>query len=433
MENKTSFFKALWLYKGFIIALTLLGFLLSYFVTDFVINQLVCNYEFEIITEVDPSNIFNEAYIEERLKQIDDYNKYVADNKDFKNVKLQSVSLSSGYDYKDIYTNLKYELVSENTYVVRIKQNEFKTTFVSSKGTVSEGLSKCESNTKKIFTQSLKYYDDLKDSDPINVINPSIKLTINKDKGFILVNYNNPFIIASIGSSTMLIIALIIFFIILKKKGTNYFKDISDNENVYNNPFHKSYWKNSLNAFKNVKDLAVIAILFAMMLMCKLIPIPTGFGNLGLSFTYLFFSIISMIYGPVVGIVIGLLSDVLGYFINSSGGAFFPGYTLDAMTAGFVYGIAFYKTKLSFSKCLYARMFINLVVNVIFGSLWYSIMYNLNFDQYVTYITIISLPKNLLFLLPQSILLFIVLKAMTRPLYAFGLIDLKVKENVTVF
>ena len=45
----------------------------------------------------------------------------------------------------------------------------------------------------------------------------------------------------------------------------------------------------------------------------------------------------------------------------------------------------------------------------------------------------ISLPKNIIYLLPQTILLFIVLKAMTKPLSAFNLIDPRISEHVTIF
>lgn len=440
MEERINIFKALWLYKGFLLILSLLGFLVAYFVTDYVVNQISCYYEFEIQTEVAPNLIFSEDYANERLKQIEDYNNWVDnDAKNYQNVKVSKVSLSSGYDYVEILSSAKYEEKEDNVYIIRIKQNRFKTTFVSSKQEISEGITKCRTNMTKLLTQKLKYYDDIKDSDPTNVVTPRISVTISNlnnnelNNGFNLVNYNNPFIYGAFSAGAMFIISIGLFFIMIHGKNKDYFTDISDNETIFKTPFHKLYWKNSVTGFKNVKDLSVIAILFAMMLVCKLIPIPTGFGNLGLSFTYLFFSVISLIYGPVVGIVVGLLSDVLGYFINSGGGAFFPGYTLDAMAAGFMYGICFYKTKLTFAKCLYARLFVNLVVNVIFGSLWYAIINGLSFEAYQTYIAFISLPKNLLFLLPQTILLFIVLKAVMRPLSAFGYVDEKVKNHVTLF
>ena len=74
-----------------------------------------------------------------------------------------------------------------------------------------------------------------------------------------------------------------------------YISHIEDNIEIFSSIFHKGYWKNSLSFTKNVKDLCTVSILFAMMMVCKLIPIPSGFGSLGIGFTYLFFSVITLI------------------------------------------------------------------------------------------------------------------------------------------
>lgn len=176
----------------------------------------------------------------------------------------------------------------------------------------------------------------------------------------------------------------------------------------------------------------MISLLFSMMLLCKLIPIPSGFGSLGIGFTYLFFATISLIYGPLCGLFIGLCSDTIGYFIHPSG-MFFFGYTLDAMLSGFIYGICFYRKRITFANCLAARFFVNIFVNVGLGCLWWKILYQLDFDAYITYMTLTSLPKNVLYLLPQSLLLFIVFKALSKPLASFGLIENAISENVKLF
>lgn len=191
---------------------------------------------------------------------------------------------------------------------------------------------------------------------------------------------------------------------------------------------HKNiYTKNNyiivseVSSLKKGKSVTTLAMLFAMMLVCKFIPIPSGFGNLGISFTYLFFALIGLLYGPAVTFGIGILSDTIGFFINGTG-YFFLGYTLQAAMSGAIYGICFYKKKVNFANVLCARFLINIFMNAIFGSILYTIVmtelkwfsqefWNVTFS----YMLLLSLPKNVVYLLPQSFLLFGFLKV-TMPL-----------------
>lgn len=211
-------------------------------------------------------------------------------------------------------------------------------------------------------------------------------------------------------------------------------KILYDNQNFYKNCFCKNYWKMAFKPLRKVKDITTISMLFALMLISKFIPIPSGFGNLGLSFTYLFFAIIACIYGPVYGFLIGILSDTIGFFLTSSGGGVFNfGYTLQAAFSGFIYGLCFYKTKIDFSKSLIARFFVNIFMNAIYGSfLFIFVTYfnnepSFNLMNYLEkvkyYMFLISLPKNILYLLPQSILLYFVLNSACKVLERFKLIS----------
>ena len=60
-------------------------------------------------------------------------------------------------------------------------------------------------------------------------------------------------------------------------------------------------------------------------------------------------------------------------------------------------------------------------------------MLGLGYDAFIAYMLTISLPKNIVYLLPQSLLLFFVLKAIANPLYHMNLIDEKVKANFSFF
>ena len=109
-----------------------------------------------------------------------------------------------------------------------------------------------------------------------------------------------------------------------------------------------------------------------------------------------------MIYGPFVGFFIGVCSDVIGYIIAPSG-VFFPPYIIQAALTGMIYGFCFYKTSLSFGKVLLARSLINFFMNVIYGSFCFGWMYGYSKEVIFSYMLLVSLPKNIVSLLPQAL------------------------------
>ena len=178
---------------------------------------------------------------------------------------------------------------------------------------------------------------------------------------------------------------------------------------------NKKYWNLSTKPLVKVKDMTMLAMLFALMMACKFVPIPSGFGNLGLGLTYLFFAITAMVYGPVYGFVVGVFSDIIGFFISDSSGIFHLGYTLQAALTGFIYGLCFYKTKINFSKVFLSRLLVNLFINVIYGSFLYLLVFypdqKENYKElYSSYVLLMALPKNIIYLLPQSALLYYVIR-----------------------
>lgn len=245
---------------------------------------------------------------------------------------------------------------------------------------------------------------------------------------FIVTNEVNRFIPALISSITGVIISA--FYFIYKKDDK---KIEYDNENFYRTPFYKSYWKNSMKFLNDTKKIVTIAMLFALMMVCKIFALPSGFSNLGISLTYLFLSIIGLIYGPIAGLTIGFFSDVLGYFLfDKSGQAFYIGYSIQAMLAGFTYGLFFYKTKITFTKCFFSRLIVNLLLNVVWGSICLGDIMGYDYETIKMYALIIALPKNLIYLIPQSILLYVFLKFVIPILYRNKYISRSVKESVSV-
>lgn len=211
-----------------------------------------------------------------------------------------------------------------------------------------------------------------------------------------------------------LVIGFIIFSVVvyfLRNKIRIQEVDIYESGKIFKYPFTKKYWKSAVKEVTNLKifDMCLISILFALQLVMKFISLPSGFANLSIGLTYLIFVYIALIYGPIWGLIIGFGSDMIGFIMHPT--TFHPGYTIQAMLTGFVYGLCFYKTDLRFSKTLLSRMIVNIFLNGIFGAFLWGDFAGLNRDATITYMVLVSLPKNILYLFPQAILLYFFLKA----------------------
>lgn len=258
----------------------------------------------------------------------------------------------------------------------------------------------------------------------------------NPDDIVELKNSFSPYYGGLIASSFGILFSIILVSYYLKNE--NY--EIEDNINLFHTPFHINYWKGQLSKLKNTKSLVVLAMLFSMLLVSKLFSLPSGFGNLGIGFGFIFLSIIGLIYGPTVSIIIGFFSDIIGFFITPQQGMFYIGYTLQACLASFTYGLCFYKTRINFSKVLLARFIVNIFLNVILGSYLQCRIFMMSgslasenfFLTFKAYALLYSLPKNIIYLLPQSIALYFVIKVVTPILSRFKIIEYQNKNLVTL-
>ena len=91
-------------------------------------------------------------------------------------------------------------------------------------------------------------------------------------------------------------------------------------------PFSRSYWRTALRELQNLRMLTLAAIVVALRIVLSGLYIPLG-DNLNIFFGYFVNSLGAAIYGPVVALLSGFATDVLGYFVHPTG-PFFPGYVL---------------------------------------------------------------------------------------------------------
>lgn len=180
--------------------------------------------------------------------------------------------------------------------------------------------------------------------------------------------------------------------------------------------FSRAYWRAAAEEFKNLRTLVFAALICALSVAVTPLFVPVG-ENLRVMFTFLIFSVGASVYGPLMAVLVGLVSDNLAFFLAPSGPWFF-GYTLSTMVAGFWYGLVLYRRRPTMLRLFASRAVVNLLVNVAMGSIWSAVLYGKGYLYYL----VKSLVKNTI-LLPFEVMLLGALFALVLPAFRrFGLL-----------
>lgn len=387
----------------------IVSFILGFFITDLINTQkgiYVSNFSYVGDKNLDFDNIINEDFLNS-----------VKEN--HPGLDIDEVDVKKMLEKND-FSIIKNE---DDTYTITTKIKYYETSYISKSIKILNRAETFIKYTLIDFTKDSKsiVYQDNKIGQIENTYSTWIGGLFGLGGGLLL--------------TTLVIIILPKKSIKLEKKDT-----FIDNENIFKNPFIKKYWSTSIKELKTTKKIVTLAMLFAIYMISRFIYMPSGFGNLGLNFGYLIQSVICMIYGPVVSLGVGLFGDVLGHFIKPSGYGFHFGYTIQAMLACFTYALCLYRTRITFSKVLLSRIIINLLLNVVYGSYLMMTIYISSgsisqeslFEAYKIYALAYSLPKNIVYLLPQSILLFIIIKTLAPALERMGFLPKNSSKSISL-
>lgn len=355
-----------------ILTALVISFWLGYFITENIHNQNFTYYNVSISSEtIDTKKIDVDFFLDALIKKDGTYSYATVKPNDFFN--NNDIEISKQDKLINIKIKAKYFIGSEES-VLSYKSLE---------------------RYEKVMKKVVSFHDE--------------EASVNS---ITLIDYYNP-LTNGIFSLVAGLFVVFILFALMWKKITFPDDKIYENNNIFKHPFNIEFWIKSINSVKKMKifDMCLISILFALQMLMKFISIPSGFADLGIGLTYLVFAYICLIYGPIWGLIIGFGSDIFGFLIKPT--IFHPGYTLQAMLTGFVYGLCLYKTDLRFSKVLICRLIVNILLNGIFGAFLWGSYSKLTFDATVIYMYAVTLPKNIIYLIPQSLLLYGFLKAAT--------------------
>ncbi len=166
----------------------------------------------------------------------------------------------------------------------------------------------------------------------------------------------------------------------------------------------KEYWRTAAKELKNVRSLTGAALLAALGPVLAMCTIQVN-QYMQIGFTSLIHAMTGYLYGPVVGCVAGGMADILKYIIKPTG-VFHPGFTLNEMIVGFVYGCFFYRKKITLPKAIGARMIMTFGINLTLTPLWLSMLYGSAFKIMVP----ARIIKNIIMIPVDVFLLYSVLK-----------------------
>ena len=168
----------------------------------------------------------------------------------------------------------------------------------------------------------------------------------------------------------------------------------------------------SLRELKSTRCLALTALLIAVNITLDLLGLTIKLPpNLRIGFGFLCNAAIGMLFGPVVAMMAGIGTDVLGYFAgNLTMGAYFPGFTVTAIMGGLFWGLWLYPRRLTVGRAIGAKACINLFCNIGLNSLWLS----MTGGEAMNALLALRIPKNLLVLPLEVVLLYVGMKMILK-------------------
>lgn len=132
-------------------------------------------------------------------------------------------------------------------------------------------------------------------------------------------------------------------------------------------------FKDSYKELKNLNTLVMTSLLIAVGIVLGYFSIQvTDSIKIGVSFVAT--QLAATLFGPVVGGIMGGVADILKFIMKPTG-AFFWGWTFNAIVGPVIYGIMLYKKKLTFPRILLSKAVVAVVVNMFLGCYWSSMLY----------------------------------------------------------
>lgn len=186
--------------------------------------------------------------------------------------------------------------------------------------------------------------------------------------------------------------------------------------------FSHAYFKEAAKVFKDARKLAFAAVICALRLAVKSLSLQIAPG-VYLSFDCYVNALGSLVYGPLMALCVGAVSDTIGGVMFPKGAYFFP-FILVEMSSGFIFALFLWKKRLTAPRLLAAKFTVNFVCNILLNSLiqkWYYALFDADKVYYV--INGVRIVKNLVLFPLEATLICILVNALLPGLKSLNYVD----------
>lgn len=188
---------------------------------------------------------------------------------------------------------------------------------------------------------------------------------------------------------------------------------------LYPHPFCAGYWRDAFAELKDTKMLVFAALIVALRVALKtVIRIPLG-PNLDITPAFMANALGAMVYGPVVGALGAIVSDVLGVMLR--GDTYFLPYVLTEISGSVIFALFFYRQKITPTRVILSRFCICLFVNILLQTPIDMLYQYVHYGYNNVVITIPRIFKNLFMFPLESVALTLFLSAIQPITYRMKL------------
>ncbi len=186
----------------------------------------------------------------------------------------------------------------------------------------------------------------------------------------------------------------------------------------FRTPFSADYWRQAFSELKNTRALVFAALILALRIAMKPLKIPIA-ADVNITFGFVVNALGAAVYGPVVALLSGALSDTLGYLVAPSGVYYFPFIILE-MAGSLVFALFLYSTDITPVRLILSKFCVNMFVNILLNEPIMVRYYQLFLTSAYQPFVMVRIVKNIMMLPIESVILMVVFRSVIPALSRVG-------------